>query len=251
MWFPTCISRKALPWPHAVTDCYHYDTMETLNRIERLFAAVHARRLICLGDSFHDMNAAERLSDKEMARLKAISAAQDTIWIEGNHDPHPPAEVGAPSRARLRSALWSSGTCRQMGGGHRARSPAICTQRPVSAGAGAVFLPAVSRLTGRGPSCRPSAPTPVVWMLPTGAFRGLFLGGFHAWMMLPEKVYAVHASKLARRSESPSLNGRIVADEGQEGQPSDVPRIGRKPARRSAERPGNSRSHTTRSRVPA
>lgn len=201
-----------------------YDTMETLTRIERLLQRFTPRRLICLGDSFHDMRAADRLSAKELARIKTISAAQDTIWIEGNHDPHPPTEVGGTVASEIAIGplvfrhLPTDGR-RAQGeiAGHlhpkariRRRDRSVSARCFATDGARAI-MPAFGAYTG-GLDVTDSA------------FRGLFRGGYHAWMMLPEKVYAVHASKLARRSESPGLYGRVVADEGQEGQPADVPR---------------------------
>lgn len=201
-----------------------YDTLETLNRIERLLQHFTPKRLICLGDSFHDMSAADRLSSKELERLKAISAAQDTIWIEGNHDPHPPAEIGGTVASEIAIGplvfrhLPSEG--RQAQGevaGHlhpkariRRRGRSVSARCFATDGARAI-MPAFGAYTGG-------------LDVTDRAFRGLFRGNFHAWMMLPEKVYAVHASKLARRDERADSYGRVVPDEGQERQPSDIPR---------------------------
>jgi DNA ligase-associated metallophosphoesterase len=201
-----------------------YDTMETLTRIERLLQRFTPKRLICLGDSFHDLRAAERLSTKEMDRLKSISAAQDTIWIEGNHDPQPPAEIGGTVASEI------------------AMGPLIFRHLPASGRkaqgeiAGHLHPKARIQRRGRSVTARCFATDGARAIMPafgayTGgldvtdrAFRGLFRGSFHAWMMLPDKVYAVHASKLARRAESSSLYGRVVADEREERETPDIPR---------------------------
>lgn len=200
-----------------------YDTMETIARIERLLKRFTPHRLICLGDSFHDMGAAERLSPQEMERLRAISNAQDTIWIAGNHDPEPPEQIGGTVAEEI------------------AFGPLVFRHEPTPVRgapgeiAGHLHPKARIRRRGRSVTARCFATDGARAILPafgayTGgldvtdmAFRGLFRGGFHAWMMLPEKVYAVHASKLARRTEPGSDRG-VVADEGQEGQPPHIPR---------------------------
>jgi len=74
------------------------DTRDTLIRLSAIVAAYRPRRLICLGDSFHDMRAVGRMRDEDAARLKAvISAVADWVWISGNHDPEAPD--GYPANA--------------------------------------------------------------------------------------------------------------------------------------------------------
>jgi uncharacterized protein len=70
-----------------------YDTIATL---ERLAAAIRPelRRVICLGDSFHDPDGPVRLSDADRARLGALTGLADWIWIAGNHDPELPPGIG-------------------------------------------------------------------------------------------------------------------------------------------------------------
>jgi len=199
-----------------------YDTLATIGRIERLLKHFTPRRLICLGDSFHDQSAADRLSPAELERLQAISAAQDTIWIEGNHDPHPPAEVGGTVASEI------------------AIGPLVFRHLPTGGrtvtGEIAGHLHPKARITrrGRSVSARCFATDGARAILPafgayTGgldvtdtAFRGLFRGGFHAWMTLPKKVYAVHSSKLTRRRDA--SDGRVVPDKGEERQPANIPR---------------------------
>lgn len=70
-----------------------YDTIATL---ERLAAAVRPdlRRVICLGDSFHDSDGPLRLAAGDWARLGALTGLADWIWVAGNHDPDLPAAIG-------------------------------------------------------------------------------------------------------------------------------------------------------------
>jgi DNA ligase-associated metallophosphoesterase len=71
-----------------------YDTRASLGQLTRALAASGAKRVIFLGDSFHDDEAASRIDRTDLAALQAITERIDTIWITGNHDPNPPAEAG-------------------------------------------------------------------------------------------------------------------------------------------------------------
>jgi DNA ligase-associated metallophosphoesterase len=71
-----------------------YDTAATIERLERLLAHHHPKRVICLGDSTHDSGAAERMDTANAARITAMTAGRDWIWIAGNHDPEPPSSWG-------------------------------------------------------------------------------------------------------------------------------------------------------------
>ena len=72
-----------------------YDTRATLARLADVIARLQPRRVVALGDSFHDLGADGRIHDEDAARLAAIVASVgDWLWIEGNHDPQPPARFG-------------------------------------------------------------------------------------------------------------------------------------------------------------
>jgi DNA ligase-associated metallophosphoesterase len=66
-----------------------YDTEETLARLEHEIAACAPRLVVCLGDSFDDVEAAHALSEAARLRLVRLMAGRRWIWIEGNHDPGP------------------------------------------------------------------------------------------------------------------------------------------------------------------
>lgn len=71
-----------------------YDTRATLRRIASLVARLAPSRVIALGDSFHDGGAGDRLDSEEIGALGAMTHRLDWIWVEGNHDPEPPAWLG-------------------------------------------------------------------------------------------------------------------------------------------------------------
>ena len=71
-----------------------YDTRTTLNRMGSLIAQYSPARVIALGDSFHDGEGADRLDSDERGQLLSFVSHREWIWIEGNHDPHPPAWLG-------------------------------------------------------------------------------------------------------------------------------------------------------------
>jgi DNA ligase-associated metallophosphoesterase len=71
-----------------------YDTRATLDRLARVLQRYRPQRVACLGASFHDGEAAGRLAGPDRDHLRRMVAAHDWIWIAGNHDPAPPAELG-------------------------------------------------------------------------------------------------------------------------------------------------------------
>ncbi len=70
-----------------------WDTRATLDRLALLLRRYAPRRVVALGDSFHDERGAARLLPAEAKRLSAMAAAHSFLWIRGNHDPAPPAAL--------------------------------------------------------------------------------------------------------------------------------------------------------------
>lgn len=66
-----------------------YETRATLDKLDAVIDALKPRRVICLGDSFDDLQAADSLDDVEKMQIARQQAGRDWIWIEGNHDPGP------------------------------------------------------------------------------------------------------------------------------------------------------------------
>ena len=71
-----------------------YDTRATLARMEAAIVRRRPARIIALGDSFHDRDAAERLDEHERMQLTHLRNGSEWIWIAGNHDPEPPPWLG-------------------------------------------------------------------------------------------------------------------------------------------------------------
>ncbi len=66
-----------------------YDSEETLTRIADDIRVLSPRTVLCLGDSFDDLAAAEAMTDAQRATLGRLQAGRRWLWLEGNHDPGP------------------------------------------------------------------------------------------------------------------------------------------------------------------
>lgn len=71
-----------------------YDTRATLAALNRAIAVRKPQRIISLGDSIDDMQAAERIDAGDVAAIRRLTDAVDWVWVAGNHDPAPPAHWG-------------------------------------------------------------------------------------------------------------------------------------------------------------
>ena len=67
---------------------------QSLRQLRAALDEAKPERLIFLGDSFHDGEARERIDAADLATLRAITSAVETVWITGNHDPAPPEDIG-------------------------------------------------------------------------------------------------------------------------------------------------------------
>ncbi|MCX5478414.1 ligase-associated DNA damage response endonuclease PdeM [Kaistia geumhonensis] len=173
-----------------------YDTVATLRRLAALVGRLAPRRVVALGDSFHDRRAAERLGEADRALLGQLVAGCEWIWIAGNHDPLPPAALGGHAEREL---VVGSLTFR-----HEPRAGR-------APGEVAGHLHPSARVVGRGGSVRRRCfianrerlVMPAFGALAGGldvlddAFRPLFHGApFHAFM-LGEAVHKVAGHRLA------------------------------------------------------
>lgn len=64
-----------------------YDTRSTLHTLAAVMDRYDPDRVIALGDSFHDEEAADRLPHVDRERLRILGQGRDWYWITGNHDP--------------------------------------------------------------------------------------------------------------------------------------------------------------------
>ena len=71
-----------------------YDSAATLDALSRLIAGYGPRRVIALGDSFHDGEGPARLDEGAAALLAGLMGGRDWIWIAGNHDADAAAAFG-------------------------------------------------------------------------------------------------------------------------------------------------------------
>ena len=63
-----------------------YDSRDTLDRLALALRETGARRVFCLGDSFHDRDGPARLEPHAAGMLAALVRVVDWVWITGNHD---------------------------------------------------------------------------------------------------------------------------------------------------------------------
>ncbi|NNM70925.1 ligase-associated DNA damage response endonuclease PdeM [Enterovirga aerilata] len=99
-----------------------YDTRATIASLAGVIGRYLPRRVVALGDSFHDRRGPERLGEAERRALAEAMAGLDWIWITGNHDPDLRPEIGGevlpetelgPLRLRHHPA---AGACRELAG---------------------------------------------------------------------------------------------------------------------------------------
>jgi uncharacterized protein len=76
-----------------------YDTAATLAKLGALVARYAPRFVVALGDSFHDGDGPQRVSEGDRAMLGSLQRGRDWIWIAGNHDPEPVRDLGGVSAA--------------------------------------------------------------------------------------------------------------------------------------------------------
>jgi uncharacterized protein len=78
-----------------------FDTAITLAQLEAVVAAAVPKRLIFLGDSFHDGDGEARLGESHIRILQNLTGTYETIWICGNHDPEPPLAIGGTGAGEI------------------------------------------------------------------------------------------------------------------------------------------------------
>ncbi len=87
-----------------------YDTRDTLLRLAAAIRCYRPRTLICLGDSFHDVKAGERMKAADAVMLgRLMASVADWVWIAGNHDPETPAAFGG--KVERRAAVGAITLC--------------------------------------------------------------------------------------------------------------------------------------------
>jgi DNA ligase-associated metallophosphoesterase len=172
-----------------------YDTAATLAALTALVLRLAPRRVVSLGDAFHDGFALERIATSDRERLQALERDRDWIWIAGNHDPDAPDGLGGRAEAALSigSLTFRHEPCADAADGEIAghlhplacivqRSRAI-SRRCFAADDRRIVMPAFGAYTG-GLNVRHAA------------FAGLFKGRrFTAHMLGEQRLYAVAGAR--------------------------------------------------------
>jgi DNA ligase-associated metallophosphoesterase len=78
-----------------------YDTRSTLSMLEGVTGRLKPRRIVCLGDSFHDTAAGERIEPTDLERIRRLGEMVDVFWLTGNHEPRLPQGLGGRVAAEL------------------------------------------------------------------------------------------------------------------------------------------------------
>lgn len=173
-----------------------YDTRTTLARLQSALQRFNPKRVIALGDSFHDGDAGTRIADEDWQVTQALSATYQWTWITGNHDEDLPAGIGGTIAEAC--TLGPLRFCHEptltpvMGevAGHlhpcaRVRTRQRSLRRRCFVGDGdRLIMPAYGAFTGG-------------LDISDEAFHGLFARPVTAWVMGRARVYAIPAKGLA------------------------------------------------------
>lgn len=171
-----------------------YDSAATLAALGALCRRLAPRRIIALGDSFHDESGHDRLPETSRRALAALQAGREWLWVAGNHDPAPPVGAGGDAVGEIRFDGLAF-RHRPMAGesgeiaGHlhpaaRVRVRGRAFRRKCFIGDGTrMILPAFGALTGSLNVLDP-------------AFAGLFPGSYTAWMLGRSHLHAMPARRL-------------------------------------------------------
>lgn len=142
-----------------------YDSRDTLERLADAVRITGARRVITLGDNFHDDAGALRLDAHCTGMLEALTRALDWVWITGNHDEALPKGFGGTivselelGGIKLRHEARAGETAPEMSGHYHPKMRVNVRNRHIArpcavlarggAGGERMILPAFGTLTG-------------------------------------------------------------------------------------------------------
>ncbi|MFM2044972.1 MAG: hypothetical protein RLY86_3548 [Pseudomonadota bacterium] len=183
-----------------------YDTGATLTRLEEVCRRLRPSRVVCLGDSFHDRGAADRVGAADGRRLGNLIAAHDWLWIAGNHDPAPPESWGGAVAAEVvegplvfRHEAMPGPVAGEVSGHYHPKASVATRARRVTArcfvaDSRRLILPAFGAYAGGLNVLDP-------------AISGLFGAEMAAWLLGQDKVWCFPAARLSAPQGSPV--GRI------------------------------------------
>jgi uncharacterized protein len=79
-----------------------YDSQATLMKLAEMIDKYDPARVVALGDSLHDAQAANRIGKENLAAIAIMQEGRDWFWVAGNHDPQIPAMLGGTPAQDLR-----------------------------------------------------------------------------------------------------------------------------------------------------
>lgn len=177
-----------------------YDTRETLARFFPLLRRYGPRRVVFLGDSFHDDDGVARLQAQDRVALVQALDDIEIVWVAGNHDPSPPAGLPGGAVVELRDGPFTfrhvpaPGAVGEVAGHLHPKATAPTRAGGVTRAcfvtdARRVLMPAFGAFTGG---------------LDVGdmAIAGLFPRGSRAFLLGPDRLYSfpLAARRAAARS---------------------------------------------------
>ena len=77
-----------------------YENRATLQKLDQDIEATSPAHVLCLGDSFDDLTAADHIPEDDRLWLTRLMAGRAWTWLEGNHDAGP-VELGGSHRAEF------------------------------------------------------------------------------------------------------------------------------------------------------
>jgi DNA ligase-associated metallophosphoesterase len=173
-----------------------YDTRETLAILSDAVMRLDPRRVIALGDSFHDIGGPDRLGGEERGALQAVQAGRDWIWVTGNHDRTLPQSIGGEvvgemtlGPLALRHEPAEGATAEMAGHLHPVgkvvmRGRGVRRRAFLTDGARCI-MPAFGAYAGGLNAC-------------DAAFKPLFPKGFTAYLIGSDRIYGISRALLCR-----------------------------------------------------
>ncbi|HEX2257551.1 MAG TPA: ligase-associated DNA damage response endonuclease PdeM [Afifellaceae bacterium] len=174
-----------------------YDSLATLARLGEVIERRAPSIVVCLGDSLHDVDGADRLGAAARTRLAALQEGRTWVWMAGNHDPAPPAALGgeAADILTLDGLTFrhepSPGPAKGEVAGHLHPAARLCRngaslrRRAFALGGERLIMPAFGALAGG-------------LNILDEAFAGLFpAGGLTAFLLGRQRLFPLFASALS------------------------------------------------------
>lgn len=174
-----------------------YDTAATLAALAEAVTRLKPDVVICLGDSFHDRGARARLDERDADAIRSLADNREWLWVIGNHDPEPPADLGGEIVHTLKlgpltfrhAPMPDAGPGEVAGHLHPKAAVKVKGRRFVrrcfAASETRVVLPAFGAYTGG-------------LDVLDGAFAPLFAAGLEAHMLGRDKVHRFPGDRLVR-----------------------------------------------------